>query len=252
MDAFAAEVAKEDLHLARACLLAARDFSPTLDVDAALARFDPWVRRVAERPANEDVPTALRRVLAQEEGFRGETATYYAAENSLLDHVLERRRGLPITLCVVYLEVARRLGEPLVAVGMPGHFLVRHEETLLDPFHEGRVLTRDDCQRLLDGVSAGRLRLAPEMLRPTPDRDVLARVLANLKGTLSRAGRAREALRVVERALQVHPYAFEERRDRGLLRIALGDPGGREDLRAYVQALPKAADAERIRSLLGI
>lgn len=251
MDSFEAELQKEDLHLARACLLLAKNFRPSVDVEADLARFDPWTGRVRGLTPMRGFPNALRTVLAVEEGFEGETESYYNPENSLLDSVLERRRGLPITLSVVYLEVARRLGEPLVAVGMPGHFLVRYDDMLLDPFHGGRLVTEEECQRMLDAIYHGNLPLREEMLRPTSDREVLARVMANLKAAFARLGRLQEAARVCDRLLQLNPFAFEEHRDRGLLRMRLGDfGGGREDIRRYLQAMPKAPDADRLRALL--
>lgn len=253
VDEFEAEVGKEDLHLARACLLVARDFNPSLDVEPALGRFEPWARRVAARRADGlDVPSALRRVLALEEGFRGNASDYHDPANSLLDRVLERRVGLPITLAVVWLEVGRRLGEPLVAVGMPGHFLVRHEDALLDPFRGGARLAEAECQRILDAIYGGSVRLAPAMLQPTGDRDVLARVMGNLKSAYARRADLASALRVSDRLLQLNPFAFEEHRDRGILRLEAGDrEGARSDLRRYLDAMPRAPDAERVRALLG-
>lgn len=253
VDEFEAEVEKEDLHLARACLLVARDFRPSLDIEEALRWFEPWARRVAaHRAGGLDVPGAFRRVLALEEGFRGNMEDYHDPANSLLDRVLERRVGVPITLAVVWLEVGRRLGEPLVAVGMPGHFLVRHESVLLDPFRGGARLGEAECQRILDAIYGGAVRLGPEMLGATPDRDVLARVLANLRAALVRRGDVAGALRVCDRILQLNPFAFEEHRDRGLLRLEAGDrEGGRRDLRRYLDAMPRAADADRVRALLG-
>lgn len=250
MDAFAREVADPDFHLARACLLLARDVRPDVDVDAHLALFDPWVAEVARRADEVGFPRALRDVLALEAGFRGNVVDYEDPDNSYLDAVLRRRLGIPITLSIVYLEVARRLGKPLVAVGMPGHFLVRHEETLLDPFHGGRAVSESECARLVEVIFGGRLAFSPEMLRPTPDRDVLSRVLTNLKAAHAKAGRTEDAIRVIDRLLDVNPLALEERRDRGLLRLAQGEAAGRLDIEAYLEALPRAPDAEALRRLL--
>jgi regulator of sirC expression with transglutaminase-like and TPR domain len=250
MDAFAREVGKDDFHLARACLLLAQDVRPEVDVDAHLALFEPWTTEVARRAAADGLPAALRSVLALGAGFRGNVDDYYDPDNSYLDAVLRRRLGIPITLSVVYLEVARRLGKPLVAVGMPGHFLVRHEETLIDPFHGGRVVTEADCARLLDVIYQGRLPFSPDMLRPTPDRDVLARVLTNLKAVHARAGRTEDAIRAIDRLLQLNPLAMEEHRDRGLLKLSLGEASGRADVEAYLDVLPNAPDATALRTLL--
>ena len=251
VDEFADELSREDLRLARACLLLARDVRPGVDPDAYLARVDPWAERVRALARETDFPTALRLVLAVEEGFRGSVEDYHDPDNSFLDRVMERRRGLPIMLSILYLEVARRLGEPLVAVGFPGHFLVRYEDRLMDPFMGGAPVAENDLQRLLDRVTGGHVPVSREMLRATPDRDVLARVLANLKNAYVMENDARAALRIEDRILQLNPFAFPEYRDRGLLRSALGDlAGAREDLARYVEAMPKAPDADAVRRLL--
>lgn len=250
MDAFAEEVGKEDFHLARACLLLAQDERPGVDPDAYLRRFAPWADEVGRRAASEGMPAALRGVLALQVGFRGNAEEFYDPENAYLDRVLDTRFGIPITLSVVYLEIARRLGKPLVAVGMPGHFLVRHEETLIDPFHGGRVVTEEDCARIVDAIYGGRMTFSRDMLRPTPDRDVLARVITNLKAVYAQRGDTARAIRAVDHLLQVNPMAFEEFRDRGLLKLSVGDPAGRADLSRYLDALPKAPDADAVRRLL--
>ena len=252
VDEFEAETQRDDLRLARACLLLARDARPEVDVEAHLARFGPWASRVlALRADGLDFPAALRRVLALEERFSGNVADYHDPDNSLLDAVLARRVGLPITLSVVYLEVARRLGVPLVAVGMPGHFLVRHEDVLLDPFRGGVRVSEPEAQRILDAIYQGRMRLTPAMLQPTPDRDVLARVMANLKAAYARRGDLDKAIRVTDRLIQLNPFAVEEWRDRGLLRLQAGDrERARPDLERYLDAVPKAPDAARVRELL--
>lgn len=251
MDEFEAEVLRDDMSLARACLLLAKDAHPALDVDAHMALFAPWAARVRKLQVDGvDVPTALRRVLALDERFRGNVEDYEDPENSLLDAVLRRRTGLPITLSVVYLEVARRLGAPLVAVGMPGHFLVRYEDVLLDPFRGGIRMDEAEAQRILDAIYHGNLRLTPAMLQPTSDREVLARVMSNLKAAYARREMPAKAVRVCDRILQLNPYAFEEHRDRGLLKRALDDASWRDDMKRYLDALPKAPDAERVRALL--
>ncbi|HWG91344.1 MAG TPA: transglutaminase-like domain-containing protein [Candidatus Thermoplasmatota archaeon] len=250
---FAQEVGEEDFHLARACLLLSRDDTPTLDVDAQLARFAPWAERVkALRAEGVDVPTALRQALAEEAGFRGAEANeYYLPRNSYLDQVLDTRQGIPITLSIVYLEVARLVNEPLVAMGMPAHFLVRHEETYLDPFHGGREVTRETMQRLLDGITGGRLTLTPAMLAPTSDREILARVLANLRNAYLRQGDLPRAIRTMDRLVELLPDDATLHRDRGLLKHEAGRfPEARIDLEHYLDVFPTARDAEGIRGIL--
>lgn len=251
MPEFRREIEREDLRLARACLLLARDFHPLLDVDAYLARFDEWAALVGARAESKPFPVALAEVLAGDEGFRGAVEDYLAPENSLLDSVMDRKRGQPITLSIVWLEVARRLHKPLVAVGMPGHFLVRHEDELLDPFHGGGRITEADAARLLEASFGGRFALAPAMLAPTSDRDVLTRVLTNLKNAFLHEMDPANAVRVEDRILELNPYAFPEYRDRGLLKRSLGDAAGAlRDLARYVEAMPTAPDAAAVRRLM--
>jgi regulator of sirC expression with transglutaminase-like and TPR domain len=160
---------EDEIRLDEAALLIAATARPGIDVADGLARLDALASACA-------APTlgALRHQLYVEAGFRGNTDDYYDAANSYLDLVLERRRGIPITLAVVLMEVGRRLGLVIEGVNTPGHFLVRHAGTLLDPF--------------AGGAEVDAALLPTEALEPAGPWQVLARMLANLKGIFLNAG----------------------------------------------------------------
>jgi regulator of sirC expression with transglutaminase-like and TPR domain len=181
-DRFAAAVRGPEagIHLAEASLLVAAHAQPGLDVGAGLARLD-------ELAAGCPAPTldGLVSYLFGELGFRGDApARYGDPRNSFLDQVLERRRGIPITLSVVTMEVGRRVGVPFAGIGLPGHFLVRHEgapPALLDPFGAGRELTIEDCAELVRSIYGDAMEFTPALLAPVGPRAILARMLANLR-----------------------------------------------------------------------
>ena len=168
------------VHLDEAALCIAAHAHDDVDVDA-------WCRRLDDLAGQARLPSfdEVRRVLFVEHDFRGDTAHYQDPENSFLDAVLTRERGIPISLSVVVIEVARRLGIPVHGIGMPGHFLVQEADAdgvWLDPFHGGATLQYEDCARIVDRIYGGARRLVPSDLTPTPPRAILARMLANLEG----------------------------------------------------------------------
>jgi regulator of sirC expression with transglutaminase-like and TPR domain len=168
------------VHLDEAALCIAAHARDRLDVDAWCARLDDLAGQ-ARLPSFDEV----RRVLFVEHDFRGETTNYEDPENSFLDAVLTRERGIPISLSIVVIEVARRLGIPVHGIGMPGHFLVQEADAdgvWLDAYHGGALLQYGDCARIVDRIYRGARRLVPSDLAPTPPRAILARMLANLEG----------------------------------------------------------------------
>jgi regulator of sirC expression with transglutaminase-like and TPR domain len=203
----------------------------------------------------DEVDRTLARLVHRlfvEQGFRGDEKDYDHPQNSRLDRVLERRRGLPILLSAVTLEVARRIGLPLTGVGFPGHFLVgttREPRIFLDPFHAGRVRRAAELAEQLEAqagpVSGATLRQA---LAPTSTRDLLLRVSTNLMGSWLRRTEPARALLNAERRVALRPEMPELLRDRGWLRAQAGqiEPAS-FDLAAYLEARPDAPDATRIR-----
>ncbi len=187
-------------------------------------------------------------------GFRGNRADYYAPENSFINIVLERRLGIPISLAVVYIEVATRAGVRASGVGFPGHFLVRiedeHEVVIVDPF-SSRALDREELAELLAVATDGRLSLEDSMLDPTPTEHVVLRMLLNLRYAYAKRGDRQRLLVTLDRLVDLSPEAVEHRRDRGLLCASFGaNQVARADLSEYLDALPHASDADEIRSVL--
>ena len=247
-----------EIDLARAALLVAAEEYPQLVPDLYLRRLDLLAERVRDRLADEVaalvVLQEMSRVLFEEESFRGNAEAYYDPRNSFLNDVLDRRLGIPLTLSIVFLEVGWRLGLPLEGVNFPGHFLIRHRgeamSLLLDPFQKGELCFEDQAQELLDRVYGGSVALRPDYLRPADRRDILVRLLANLKNIYMNSGDEVRAISVVERILLVRP-AVEERRDRGMLLARVGRVDEAvTDLRQYLDASPDAPDAKRVRLLL--
>jgi regulator of sirC expression with transglutaminase-like and TPR domain len=146
---------------------------------------------------------AVTRVLFLERGFRGNADDYYDPRNSFLADVLDRRLGIPITMCVLYMEVARRIGERVSGIGFPGHFLVRafddDRAVVIDPFHHGAVLGKDDLQALVTRVVGPEARLEASHLAPISQGQILTRMLINLAGIYGKRGDLFASLEVLER-----------------------------------------------------
>ena len=251
------EVEDDRIDLVRAALIIAQTEYPSLNVDAYCARIEGLARRVKQLVPDLGDPAesiaALNRSLFEEEGFRGNAEDYYDPRNSFLNDVLDRKLGIPITLAVVYMEVARRAGFPLVGVGMPGHFLLKHydvegQEILIDPFNRGRILTAQDCQRALDKIYDGQMPLQPEFLMAVSRRQVLVRMLNNLKSIYLSTRNFRKALPIVDLILAIYPRSPEDVKQRAMLRWSLGQArGALADLEDYLKMSPEASDADEIR-----
>ena len=206
-EAFAAlvgpQVGDEDIDLVRAALTIALTEYPDLDIESYVARIDELAHmaeaRISEVGDAVQTIAALNRTLFEEAGLRGNREDYYDPRNSFLNDVLDRGLGIPITLALVYMEVGRRLGFPLFGVGMPGHFLLKHydidgRETLVDCFSGGDILSPQDCQRRLDEIYSGQMTLRPEFLFAVSRRQILTRILNNLKTIHLSARNFRKAL----------------------------------------------------------
>jgi regulator of sirC expression with transglutaminase-like and TPR domain len=243
-----------EVDLAEASLLIAGEEYPDLEPGRYLARLDEMAAalgRGAGDARTEEAVAALNRLLFEQEGFHGNTEDYYDPRNSFLNDVLDRRIGIPISLCTVYMEVGRRAGLSVEGVGLPGHFVVRLSSSpapvLVDPFHGGAVLTLEDCQRRLDRIYAGRLRLAPNMLAACGRKSILSRMLRNLKGIYVKAGDYVRALRAVEMLRSLDPESVDELRDRGVLYAALDCfAAAAADLEGYLALRPQCAEAPQL------
>jgi regulator of sirC expression with transglutaminase-like and TPR domain len=252
---FAELVTRDQFGLAEACLLIAEDQYPEVDIGGCIAQLDAMAAAVRSRLAADAFPeqkvALLNHHLFAELRFSGNVDAYYDPRNSYLNEVLARRTGIPITLSVVYLEVGRRLGLSLHGVSFPGHFLVRlrlkRGDLLLDPFTGGEPRTeRELRERLGQVVPAARgahVDLQP-YLEPATPRQIVTRVLRNLKAIYLQAGELEAALAASNRLLLVMPERAEELRDRGLLyaRMECFRPAA-ADLQNYLRRAPDAPDA---------
>jgi regulator of sirC expression with transglutaminase-like and TPR domain len=214
--------------LAELALWIAAEEYPELDISAYLNRLDKLAERVRRIEARLQVGLieALRIVLAEEQGFHGNREHYADPRNSFLNEVLDRKTGIPITLSLVYIEVARRLGLEAHGIGFPGHFLAQirsgDQTVVIDAFHGGRVLAMEECEILLAKMTSNRVTFSPELLLPASWRTVAYRLLANLKNIyIQQPAELQRALGVVDRMLLVQPGSQADVRDRGLIQFQL-------------------------------
>ncbi len=216
--------------LSRSALLIAAEEEAGVDPEHYLAVLKAWGDSVRSRVSTSSQPpiTVLLNFLYQELGFRGNKLAYYDPKNSFLNQVLDRALGIPISLAVVLIAVGRPAGLQVDGVGMPGHFLVRVQEpgkpepVLVDPFC-GERISRSECQHKLDELFGGELELQDEHLCSVSDKQILERILRNLKAVYVRYGLNRRALSIADRILLVAPRSLPDIRDRGTLRAKVGD-----------------------------
>ncbi len=247
------------IRLAEASLLIAEDAYPGLDIPGYLQKLDDLADAVRldwrEYAPLEDQVRALNRHLFAELGFRGNRDDYYDPRNSYLNEVLDRRLGLPITLSVLYMEVAARLGLTVSGIGLPGHFICAAERDgrsiLLDPFNGGVVLTPQQCERIVQETFGSSVPFAQAELVPIRKRQILTRMLNNLKKVYLTRDDPEAAWPVLEKIVCLNPESAVDRRDRGLVAYRLNNfAQARADLQFYLDHRPGAVDRGAIRSSL--
>jgi regulator of sirC expression with transglutaminase-like and TPR domain len=267
LEPFAKLIQREDarIDLARACLLIAQDAYPGLDVERYVGEIERMAIRLrasANCGAEERV-VALNQFLYEDMGYWGNTDDYYDPRNGYLNEVIERKTGSPITLSILYMELGRRIGLPLEGVSFPGHFLVRLQlrggMLVLDPFSGGAPQSEDELRSRVkrvipDGVAddlpASELPL-DQFLEPATNRQILSRVLRNLKGIYRETDKPERMLDVLNRMLLVTPDASAELRDRGYVYQRLECyRAAFKDLTDYTEREPDAPDLDEVRSKL--
>ncbi len=241
--------------------LIARDSHPDLEVRAVLSTLDaiaqPLVSRRLHLEPVDQAAAAIGQHVYGALRFRGNEDDYSDPRNSYIDDVLERRLGIPITLAIVLVSVARRAGVAAHGISFPGHFLVRFERPsggplVVDPFHGGRTLTGSELTRLLQHTGGAEAKLQLKHLEPATLRATLGRVLTNLKNAHVGRGDVPRALVAATRIATLMPGEAWPVRDRGVLQAQLGaHAGARDDLLRYLELAPSATDATKIRELLG-
>jgi regulator of sirC expression with transglutaminase-like and TPR domain len=233
----------DSIPLAEAALLIAAEEYPALDVNVYLSRLDALADDIREAVDNardvREAGTLLARFLREDEGFRGNADEYYDPRNSFLNEVLDRRQGIPITLSILYMEVARRLGMAVHGVGLPGHFLVLLAEagTYVDPFHGEVDLREEDCARRMHERFGDDMTFDRAMLAPQSNRQILTRMLRNLREIYRNQADDQRALAALDRLVLLNPHAAFLYRERATL---LGQFG------QYQRAL---RDVEQVRKL---
>jgi regulator of sirC expression with transglutaminase-like and TPR domain len=248
-----------EVDLAKAALYLAQEEYPNLDIEAQLAILDGMAETLRERLPEEPYPlkiiSSLNQFMFDELGFQGNVKDYYDPRNSFLNEVLARRTGIPITLSLVYLELAKRMDFPMVGIGMPGHFLIRptvnEMEVFVDPFHGGEVLFIQDCNDRFKQMFGDGAKLNMRHLEPISTTGFLVRMLTNLKMIYLQQRDVAKSLDTIERILLIYPEAVGERRDRGLIYYQQGELSKAYlDLEHYLYEKPDALDAYEIRQVM--
>ncbi len=249
----------DEIDLAEAALLIAKGVNADLDVAHYLSRIEALAgelaRRFTDSTSQPDRILALNQFLFEEQGFAPSIENYYDPRNSFLNEVLERRVGIPISLSILYLEVGRRVGLPLSGVSFPGHFLVKCKVNdgliVLDPYCRGVSLSLHDLQQRLREVRGGEVSRAivAGMLVAANKKEILARMLRNLKAIYLEREDDNTALSVMEWIITLTPADALEVRDRGLLYAKLECArAALDDLQRYLELAPDAEDVQEMRS----
>ena len=248
---------EDSIPLDRASLIMASEEYPDLDIRAYLRRLDTLAAR-AEVIIGEDrdpvnAIEGINQVLFVQEGLRGNDEDYYDPRNSYLNEVLDRRLGIPISLSVIFMEIARRIGFSISGLGFPGHFLVKHvlneRDIIIDPFNFGRILTLNDCQELLDKIYSGTVSMNASLLQPLGRRAILTRMLYNLKGIYIQKEHNYKALSIIDRILMLNPSTPSEIRDRGLLYMQTSlFAQALADLESYMKSVAAPEDGTYIQN----
>jgi regulator of sirC expression with transglutaminase-like and TPR domain len=250
-------VAQEPIDLVRASLAVAREEYPELDEGRYLRVLDEIASGVqAGLPSGASPERKVGRLnsyLFHELAYVGNRGDYYDPRNSFLNEVLDRRTGIPLTLCIVYMEVGRRCGLRVDGVGFPGHFLCKVQldggELVVDPFHRGQLLGLEEIKRRLAAAVGDQVKFDPRVLRPASPREILVRMLQNLRSVYQERNDMPRALSAVDRLLLLAPENIRGLRERAQLCERLGGPqAAARDLEKVLELEPNASDASSLRA----
>jgi len=218
------ELPEDKIDLIEAALIIAAEAYPDLDIEQYLQKFDELARRAQDYLGNviiaKERVDQLSNFLFVEQNFVGSFKDYYDPRNSFLNEVLDRRIGIPITLAILYIGIAQRCGWNVHGINFPGHFLTKYvdedEEIIIDPF-VGKIISKDECQIQYQAIM--RIKNLHELhyLKPATSKEILTRILGNLKNIYLNREDWESALSCCERILLLEPQAFIERRDRGVI-----------------------------------
>ena len=229
---------------------------PDLNVDAYIQKINRIGMSLKESINDVKNPTylisMLNEHLFQNLGFRGDNDDYYNPKNNFLNEVIDKKSGLPITISILYVEIAKFVGLDLKIVGFPGHVLVKYnEEMILDPFNDGALLDVDDLQDILDANFDGQLEFQPEFLDEIKPEQVLVRLARNLKNSYIQSYVYDNALRCVDMVLAIESESPEDIRDKGILEERLlNSEIALKYLNWYLEINPNAEDVDFILELI--
>lgn len=249
----------DQVSLARAALYMAQEDYPHLVVEDYLAMLDRMAATLRQRLPADLYPLkvirAINDYLFVDLNFRGNSIDYYDPRNSFFNEVLDRRVGIPITLSLVYLELAQRIDFPMAGVSLPGHFLIRPTvagmTVFVDPFHRGEIMFEHDCRDRIKQMFGDAAQLEPHHLAPVTPASFLVRMLTNLKLIYLQNRDVPKALDAINRILLIAPEAVGEWRDRGLIHYQQGQLDQAQlDLERYLYQHPEATDAFEIRRVI--
>ena len=247
-----------DFNLGLGALLIAAAEYPDIDIESSVANLDRMAEAAGGRLAADSTSlqqlNTITDLLFGVIGFSGNTEDYYDPRNSYLNDVLERRLGIPITLSVICIEVGRRMDVPVQGIGMPGHFLINHRDEpnfFVDTFNGGLLLNQDECGALLRESAGDQVNLEAHHLNPITPREMLARLLRNLKAIYWDREDFDRCISTIGGLMAVLPDRPEERRDRGVVHLKAGNlRQSAEDFEAYLEVMPGAEDAVTVRNAL--
>lgn len=248
-----------EINLGKAALYIAQEEYDNFDSTDYIKLLDDMAAKVQKRLPSERYPLrviqTINQYLYDELGYKGNADDYYDPRNSFFNDVIDRRTGIPITLSLLYLEIARRLNFPMVGINMPGHFLIRPEfqdaGIFIDAFNQGEVLFQQDCEERLKQMYGYPVTLEPSFIAAVGNKQILARILTNLKFIYLNNKNWDKALAAVERIMILFPESLLEMRDRGLLYYHLGDWYlAYRDLTVYSEIRPNGEDADLINRVL--
>ncbi len=260
-DPFVAEwfsfVKNPNFNLVEKCLKFAQILEyPDLNVDEYIQKINRIGMSLKESVSDVKNPTylisMLNEHLFENLGFSGDDDDYYDPKNNFLNEVIDKKTGLPITISILYAEVAKFIGLDLKIVGFPSHILVKYnEEMILDPFYDGRLLDIDDLQEILDTNFGGELEFQPEFLDEINTEQILVRLTRNLKNSYAQSFVYDKALRCVNMILAIESESPEDIRDKGILEERfLNSETALEYLNKYLEINPNAEDVDFILELI--
>jgi regulator of sirC expression with transglutaminase-like and TPR domain len=251
---------EEQIQLAEAALYIARDEYPQISITGYLSQLKQWsaaLKKEASRKPKTSRLDLLNDLLFQQMQFSGNIENYYDPKNSFLNDVIDSRKGIPISLSVIYLELAWSLGLDAAGIGFPGHFLVRvnHQgnTVYVDTFYKGRILSELDCVEFWNDISEGEVEFQHSFLTQMNKHQILVRMLRNLKGIYLEQKTYKKVLRVMDKLIVMNPHLPEEVRDRGIIYYQIqGFRHALKDFETYLSVVPHADDAGIIQQYVEV